>query len=274
MIADKIYLGSIIAFYFVFLIWYYMINDKDKGFYSIGDYGNKVKANHIWYFSVFFAFSVLSFVFTFLEVQRNITKIVAVLFSAVSLVIFFYDIFIKNVKQEEYIAKLQNQALKEVEIKEVFTLEEDKADYNLSGNDDTMMIKVIKGREGLALSLRMKDKNLVFTPKREMSEKEIDFFCKQLNFYWTENRAVPETIKIFKDKSLYEYDKQYIWHYSPRFKSKTMAKIKKILKIVGIMIGVLVVGVWAILVLMENSENEFFKSIAKVVSEWLFNRKQ
>ena len=63
-----------------------------------------------------------------------------------------------------------------MQIEEVFTLEEDKADYNLSGNDDTMMVKIIRGREGLALSLRMKDKNLVFTPKWEMAEKEIDFF--------------------------------------------------------------------------------------------------
>ena len=247
-----------------------MINDKEKGFYSIGDYGNKVKANHIWRFAFFLTFSVLSFIFTFLELQMNFTKIIEVLFSAVSLGIFFYDIFIKNVKQEEYIAKLQNQALKEVQIEEVFTLEEDKADYNLSGNDDTMIVKIIRGREGLALSLRMKDKNLVFTPKCEMTEKEIDFFCKQLNFYWRENQAIPKMIKIFENKNLYEYDKQYIWYYSPRFKPENMAKIKKVFKIVGIIVGVLFVGFWCILSLMESSENEFFKSIAKAVSDWLF----
>lgn len=271
MIADKIYVWSIFIFYLVFIIWYYMINDKEKGFYSIGDYGNKVKANHIWRFAFFLTFSVLSFVFTFLELKMNFTKIIAMLFSAVSLGIFFYDIFIKNVKQEEYIAKLQNQALKEVKIEEVFTLGEDKADYNLSGNDDTMMVKVIRGREGLALSLRIKEKNLVFTPKWEMTEKEIDFFCKQINFYWTENQTIPETIKIFEDKNLYSYDKQYVWHYSPRFKPETMAKIKKVLKIAGIVVGVLFIGVWFALSLMESSENEFLKSIANVIFDWLFS---
>ncbi|MBR2870996.1 MAG: hypothetical protein IKB98_06460 [Clostridia bacterium] len=270
MIADKIYLWGILIFYLVFIIWYWMINDKEKGIYFIGDYGNKVKANHIWRFAFFLAFSILSFIFAFLELQMNFTKIVAALFSTVSLGIFFYDIFIKNVKQEEYVAKLQNQALKEVQIEEVFILEEDKADYNLSGNDDTMMVKVIRGREGLALSLRMKDKNLVFTPKCEMTEKEIDFFCKQLNFYWTENRAIPETIKIFEDNNLYNYDKQYIWHYSPRFKPEAMAKIKKVLKIVGIIAGVLFVGFWCVLSLIESSENEFLQFIANAVSDWLF----
>ena len=270
MLADNIYLWSVFIFTVIFAFWSFMINDKEHGFYRIGDYGNKVKANHIWRFAFFLAFSVLSFIFTFLELQMNSTKIVAVLVSAFSLGVFFYDIFIKNVRQEEYIAKLQNQALKEVQIEEVFTLEEDKADYNLSGNDDTMMVKVIRGREGLALSLRMKDKNLVFTPKWEMTEKEINFFCKQLNFYWTKNQTIPETIKIFEDKNLYSYDKQYVWHYSPQFKPETMAKIKKVLKIVGIVVGVLFIGVWFALSLMENSENEFFKSIANAVSDWLF----
>lgn len=271
MIDDYIFFGLIFAFYVVFICWYFIINDKEKCLFTVGDYGKKVKANQIWHFSFFLTFSVLSFVFAFLDVKMNFTKIVAVIFSAISLGIFFYDIFIKGANQEEYIELLQKTALKSTALKEVFILEEDKADYNLSGNDDTMIIKVIKGREGFALALRREDKNLIFNPKWEMTEKEINFLCKQINLFWTQNKIIPETIHIYENKNLYEYDKQFIWYYSPHFKSETMKKIKKILKKTGLALGGLVILTMVILTTMESSENTFFKSIVDAVNKWLFN---
>ncbi len=269
MLADGIYLISVLMFVVSFAIWDKMINDKVEGLYSIGDYGKKAKANHVWKFSFFLIFAIMNFLYAFLELQMNITKIIAVMFNAVSLAFFFHDIFIKNVAQEEYIEALQRQSLRKVKLKEIFKFEEDKADYDLSGNDGTMMIKVIKGRTGRALSIRLKEKNLVLTPMYEISDGEIDFFCKQLNFYWTENKSIPEEIKAFDDKALYEFSGQYIWVKSPKIKSSTMTKIKKMLFIGAVILILLfLIGILA-LMLMENSENQQLNSIANSIYTWL-----
>lgn len=271
MIGDYIFFGLILAFYVIFIIWYSFINDKDKSVFTVGDYGKKVKANQIWFFSFFLGFSILSFAFAFLDIKMNITKIVAVAFSALSLGFFFYNAFIKNVKQEEYIALLQTQSLRETPIKEIFLFEEDKADYNLSGNDDSMLIKVIKGKEGFALALRIEDKNLLFNPKWEMTEKEIKFLCKQINIFWTENRDIPKTLMLFEDKNLYEYDKQYVWNHSPKLKPETLKRMKKILICAGTALGGVALLTLFVLFLMESSENTYFQSIADAVYKWLIN---
>ena len=103
-----------------------------------------------------------------------------------------------------------------------------------------------------------------------MSEKEINFFCQQFNFYWSENKALPQKIKIFENKDLYEYDKQYIWFYSPKFKPEIMGKIEKGLKIAGFGILGLLIGIILMPSLLVDSNYEWIKRVGNVLSNWLY----
>lgn len=92
MLSDMIFIIILFVFAFTFTLWYYFINDEEKGIYSIGEYGKKVKAKHIWRFVFFVAFSIIIFAYAFLDIQMNITKIASILINLVSLGVFFYDV--------------------------------------------------------------------------------------------------------------------------------------------------------------------------------------
>lgn len=266
--GDWLYCCAIMVVLLVFLFWYSMIDgDSEHRVFFVGDYGRKVRAVRIWKFSFYLAFAILSFVLSFVELKYNFTKIVAAVYNLISLMIFFYDAFIRNIKRDQYILILQELAAKEVPIHSLFEIEGNKAQYNLAGNDETMLFKVVQAEKGKAICQECKDGSVLLIPKNDIPEEELQFICKQINTHWTYNTKLPQTVRCFEDKRVYNNINEYVWELFPHitflFLPETKAKIKKTFKIFALV----AVFAWATLVFLD----EFFQyNILPGLSTWLF----
>ena len=43
-----------------------------------------------------------------------------------------------------------------------------------------------------------------------MTEKEINFFAKQINLFWTEEAQLPKSLKFFENREMYNQINEYI----------------------------------------------------------------
>ena len=268
MIGDVLYCCTIMVVLLVFLIWYAMIDgDSEHRLFFAGDYGRKVRAIRMWQFSFYLVFAILNFILSFMELKLNFTKIVAVIYNLISLMIFFYDAFIRNIKKDQYILILQDYVMKEIPISCLFSVEGNKAQYNLADNDETMLFKVVQAEQGKAICQQCKDGSVLLVPKNDMPSEELKFICKQINIYWTYNIELPQTVRCFEDKRVYKNIDEYVWELFPHigflFSPKTKLKIKKMITILGLLLMLTLAG----LVLFD----EFFCSnILPSLSTWLF----
>lgn len=266
--GDVIYCCTIMGILIVFGIWYSVIDTfSEYQVFFTGDYGRKVKAVRLWKFSFYLVFVILSFILSFMELKLNITKIMAVGYNLISLMIFFYDSFIKNIKRDEYILILQQNIEKEIKVSDLFQVEGNKAKYNLDGNDETMLFKLVKAEHGMAICREHKDRSVLLIPNENISLDELQFICKQINIYWTYHQELPETVRCFEDKSVYKNIDEYVWELFPRidflFLPQTKAKLGKIVKY--FLISVLIIFLTLLFL------DEFFNcNILSHFTNWLF----
>lgn len=138
-----------------------------------------------------------------------------------------YDTLFKQVKTEEYIITLQNELLHDIPLTDLFEYGENIAKYDLTGNDSTMLFKVIQGEKGFLLGKQGKEKNELLIPKERLEESEIKFLCEQINIYWTQESKLPDYIKVFANMDLYNHRKQFVWIPTPKIKFLYTTNFKK-----------------------------------------------
>lgn len=218
MLFEQIY-GYIMLFVMIiFVVGLNMIYDHERGFFGIGDYGNKVKAIGIYKWVLGIVFVIVNLISMFASFQYLLSAAVTLVFNIYSFGFLLYDTLFVQVKTERYILALQDSLLKEVPIVDMFEYGENIAKYDLSGNDNTMLFKVIQGENGFLLGKQGENKNELLIPKEKLEEAEIRFFCEQINIYWTQQHTIPEFIKVFEDKSLYNHRKEFVWVPAPKIK--------------------------------------------------------
>ena len=98
-----------------------------------------------------------------------------------------------------------------------------------------------------------------------MTENEIKFFAKQINFFWTENARLPETLKMFENRELYDQIDEYIWIKSPKIRILFNKKFQEKLVII-LFYGCL--GVLVTVVIYEEYASYFAKAYETII-EWL-----
>jgi hypothetical protein len=197
-----------------------------------GDYGKKAKAIHIFKWVIAICFIVVNVISLFIDFQYYWPKFLTVTINLLSAGITVYDIFYKQILKEEYTIALQERLLNEIPFDDIFVHEENVADYNLKGNDVSMTYKVIKGERGYVLGKKVGETNFILRPKSEMTENEIKFFAKQINFFWTENARLPESLKMFENRELYDQIDEYIWIKSPKIRILFNKKFQEKLAII------------------------------------------
>lgn len=235
---------------------------------SSGEYGNKITYYRILKTVGFLLFSVLCFALPFISLTMRATKIMSCILGVMSLILCFYDVLVKNVKQEEYILYLQKQALTSVAFEDFFEVVESKAKYDISENDKTMFFKLIESENGYAFAINNnKNERLLLKPKRTIAKEEAEFLLQELNISWTKNKSYPQKIYLFKDLSGYKYSNQFFWHKPLKIKWLFSLKTKKVLiKILTVTVMVLVFAVAGIVVLDEL----FALKIGDAITAWLF----
>lgn len=235
---------------------------------SVGEYGNKITYYRILKIGCFLLFSILCFVLPFINLEIRATKIMSCLFGVISLGFCFYDIFVKNIRQEEYILYLQKQALISIAFEDFFDVVESKAKYDISENDKTMFFKLVQTENGYAFALNKAEGCALLKPKRTITKDEAEFLLQELNIYWTKNWEYPPTIQLFKDLSGYEYSKQFFWHNPLKIKWLFSKKTKKVLIKILVIIGVAIFLSIAVITILDVSFN---LGIGNAISKWLFN---
>lgn len=238
------------------------ITDDTEGFFSKGDYGDKVKAIIIYKWVLGLILIIVNLVSLFARFEYSFSVSITLIFNLISFFLLSYDTFFKQVKREEYIVALQDSLLQEIPLVEVFEYSENVAKYDLSGNDSTMLFKIIRGEKGLALSREKKEKNELLIPRQTMEEAELKFLCEQINIYWTKNKKLPENIKLFDDKTLYGHRKEFIWFQSPKLSLLHNEGIRKKIEKIAVIILILLLVAFAIL-------NYFNVLSLEMIAEWI-----
>ena len=243
-IFETIYKTVLLAVLSAMFMMSVIIYDDDRGAFKIGDYGKKMKAIIIykWVLSLFFA--GVNLISIFVSFQDLVSRTLTIAFNLYSFGILLYDILHKQVKSEEYIINLQNELLKDIDMSEVFEARDSMAKYDYSGNDSTMLFKVIQGENGWSLVKQCQDgRNQMLVPKIELEEEEAKFLCQQINIYWTNHQNLPNTIKVFVNKKLYNHRKEFLWFPSPKpkfiYSDSYRKKYIKAIKISGYVILVI-----------------------------------
>lgn len=239
----------------------------DYQVFFVGDYGKKVKALRLWKFFFYLAFVVLSFMLSFIELKYNFTKIMAGVYNLISVIVFFYDTFIKSIKKDKYILILQRHTEKEMKISDLFEIQNNKAQYDLTGNDETMVFKLVEAEQGTAICRKCKDGSLLLVPNENLEPDELQFICKQINIYWTYHSMLPKTVICFEDKAIYKHINEYVWELFPKidflFLPQTKKKAINLVKILG---GGAFTAVLVLLFLYEFFELNLFAPLLN----WLF----
>lgn len=230
-----------------------------------GDYGKKIKAIHLLRWVIAICFVTVNTISLFIDFQYYWPKLLTIIINLLSAGITAYDIFYKQILKEEYTIVLQETLLREIPFNEVFELDENIADYNLKGNDATMAYKVIKGERGYVLGKKEKERNLILRPKREMTENEIKFFAKQINIFWTKETRLPEFLKFFENKGLYDQINEYIWVKTPKIKILFNQKFQERAAVIIFFgyVGILVAMV------MYDEFSPYFAEAYKAIVRWL-----
>ena len=232
--GDCIYISIVVLSAFAFAVWYIIIEGyPGQNVFSLGEYGSILKARRRLKFAFYLTFAILSFLLSLLDIKLNFTKIMAFIYSFVSLIFVFNDVFVKNIKKDRYIIALQKYAEEERPFLELFVVKENNAKYDLSNNENQMMFKVVKAETGDAICQEAGDKNIIFIPKCNMSEAEIWFICRQINIYWTYHNKLPPTVVCLKNKLFYDHIDDYVWELFPKaefwFSERFNSKLKKVL---------------------------------------------
>ena len=239
----------------------------DFQIYFEGDYGRKVKAMRIWKFSFYCTFFGLSFLLSFVPLKSHFAKTIAVFYNTASLLIFLYDVFIKSVKKDKYILALQQNAEKETKVSDLFKLQTNQARYDLTGNDETMLFKLVSAESGTAIAREYKNESVVLIPKKSMEQDELQFICKQINIYWTYHGELPTTVKCFKDKSIYKNVSEYVWELFPQVNFLFSPKAKEIARKTAVIVIIVVLAI----VLMPFALADLFNcNILENIFQWLF----
>lgn len=267
--GDNIYLLIIWIFFILYVIIYGAISGDIM--FSKGDYGYKYKAKKICSFLFVLCFNILSFVLSFFNLEYNFTKIVATIIGIVSLLMCFYDMFIDRIKSEKYIMALQKHAMEKIQINDIFTEYESKAKYDETGNDSSTQYRIVESEYGKAI-ISKTNKQKLLVPKNEMSKAELEFICHQMNVYWTENYwneagSEPNGVKIFMDKSLYNYKNEYVEKLSPRIEFLLTKKFKKFFSIILVSIIIAIILLWTTMVVCDYYFDNHFLTL---LEKWLF----
>lgn len=202
----------------IFAAGFNMILDNDRGLFTTGDYGNKVKALVFYKWGLSIVFILVNLISMFFQFNYILSSAITLVFNLFSFGFLLYDTLFKQVKTEEYIIALQNELLQDIPLTDFFEYGENIAKYDLTGNDSTMLFKVIQGEKGFLLGKQGKEKNELLIPKEQLEESEIKFLCEQINIYWTQENKLPESIKIYTNKGLYKHRKAFVWIPTPKIK--------------------------------------------------------
>lgn len=249
----------------VFVVGFNMILDNDRGFFTTGDYGDKVKAIVFFKWGLSIVFILVNLMSMFFHFEHVLSATITLVFNLFSFGFLLYDTLFKQVKTEEYVVTLQNELLQDVPLTDIFEHGENIAKYDLAGNDSTMLFKVIQGEKGFLLGKQRKDKNELLIPKKEIGEAEIKFLCEQINIYWSQENKLPEYIKVFANKDLYNHRKQFVWIPTPKIKFLYSTNFKKrFVKAITITFYILLL-LFAIFAVLDHFEVLTFETI----SQWI-----
>ena len=265
IIVEQIYFWIMFAVMIVFAVGFNMILDNERGFFTTGDYGDKVKAIVIFKWGLSIVFILVNLISMFFQFEYVLSAAITLAFNLFSFGFLLYDTLFKQVSTEEYIVTLQNELLQDVPLTDIFEYGENIAKYDLTGNDSTMLFKVIQGEKGFLLGKQGKEKNELLIPKERMDESEIKFLCEQINIYWTQESKLPEYIRVFANKDLYNHRKQFVWIPTPKIKFLYSTNFKKrFVKTITIMFYILLF-LFAIFAALDHFEILTFETI----SQWI-----
>ena len=268
-ITDWIFIGIVFINLFAWLIDYIIHDIKYKGIEK--GYSIIYKKRKLLRVIFLIELTVINVIFSFLPPCLNLTWLILVGLTILSILLFFKNLIDQKFK-DNYVFELQKNCSKNTLITDIFEIKKEKTEYKEQIKDESCKFRKIKKEGNICIVCRIQNEQFTFTPLHNLSSNQVDYFCEKMNIEFDNIISIEElrTKKIycFSNINLYDYKNQIEYNDS-NFTKWYNIYCKKLKNLLTILIyGLLILFLIFIGICLYNPNLE------EIIIGWLYSLHQ